>query len=174
MRSRAGVSSARGDEVDVEPAVAVVVEQRDAAAAGLEDVVLGRAAAVGLRRQARASSKVTGTRAASSAADIGGGCRPHRRRVAAVDRFLRLRLAVAALERQPERDLAGEVGRTRSSSTQNGLDGRLHGLPGRVGEIREARGGGAQLLAERVRNGAAVASASSSRPLRASVRARRT
>ena len=36
-----------GDDVDVEPAVAVVVEQRDAVAARFEDVVLGRAAAVG-------------------------------------------------------------------------------------------------------------------------------
>jgi hypothetical protein len=43
-----------GDQVDVEQAVAVVVEQGDAAARRLEDVILGRAAAEHLRRQPRA------------------------------------------------------------------------------------------------------------------------
>src|SRR6185295_2169969 len=42
------------DQIDVEQAVAVVVEQRDAAARRLENVVLGRSAAERLRRQARA------------------------------------------------------------------------------------------------------------------------
>ena len=43
-----------GHEVDVEQPVAVVVEQRDAAAGGLQDVVLRRAAAVGPGRQLNA------------------------------------------------------------------------------------------------------------------------
>ena len=42
----------RGHQVDVEEPVAVVVEERDAAAARLEDVVLRGAAAVALRREA--------------------------------------------------------------------------------------------------------------------------
>ena len=41
----------RGDQIDVEAAVAVVVEQRDAAAARFQDVVLGGPATVGSRRQ---------------------------------------------------------------------------------------------------------------------------
>ena len=51
MRSRAGVSSAAVDQIDVETSVAVVVEQRDAAAARFQDVVLRRPAAVGPRRK---------------------------------------------------------------------------------------------------------------------------
>ena len=51
MRSRAGRELGGRDQIDVEAAVAVVVEQRDAAAARLEDVVLRGPAAVGPRGQ---------------------------------------------------------------------------------------------------------------------------
>ena len=99
-----------GDDVDIEPSVAVVVEERDAVAAGLEDVVLRRAAAEGRSPAAAASSKVTGDATGDVAAGRPAGpgpagpCQWRRRRRPDPD----LRLAPAALEGEAERDFALE------------------------------------------------------------------
>ena len=102
-----------GHEVDVEPAVAVVVEQGETVASRLEDVVLRRAAAVGARLEPGRLRELDGRWTVARDVVGGGdlrGRRAHGRGVAAVDRLLGLRLAVAALEVQAERDLALELG----------------------------------------------------------------
>ena len=113
-----------GDDVDVEPSVAVVVEERDAVAAGLEDVVLGRTAAVGGDRKRRGFLEGDGRRDRRHRRGAAGWPRPgrtHAGGVAAVDRILDLRLAVAALEGETERDLALEAD---AGALQQREDGR--------------------------------------------------
>ena len=98
-----------GHEIDVEQSIAVVVEQRDAAAGRFEDVVLGRSAAIHLRGQPRAHFEGhRHGRAVSGRWDVRRR-RTHRRRVAPVGRILGLRLAVAALKRETERDVPLEL-----------------------------------------------------------------
>ena len=97
----------RRDEVDVEPAVTVVIEQRHPAAARLQDVVFRRPAAVRARGQLH--GLLEGGRCGRRlivrcGRDAGGGS--HRGRVPTVCRFLRRSLAIAALERQTEGDLS--------------------------------------------------------------------
>ena len=98
-----------GHQVDVEQSVAVVVEQGDAAAGRFEDVVLGRSAAIHFRGQPRTHFKGhRHGRAVFGRWDVRRRG-THRRRVAAVRRILGLRLAVASLERQAERDVRLEL-----------------------------------------------------------------
>ena len=136
-----------GDEVDVEPAIAVVVEERHAVAAGFEDVVLGRAAAVGGHRQRRGFLEGDGRRDGAGPRRAAGGLgrRTHAGGVAAVDRILDLRLAVAAFERETERDLALEAD---AGALEQREDRR--GVESRVGGGRGAHGlrGAAQALAQ--------------------------
>ena len=115
----------RRDEIDVEQSVAVVVEQRDAAAGGLEDVILCRTAAEAPRVQT--CPLFEGHRHGPAIVRGGHrrGCRPHGRCVAAGHGFLRLRLAIAALERQPWPDVSGDVRPHALEQHENGLDGRL-------------------------------------------------
>jgi len=68
----------RRDEIDIEQAVAVVVEERDAGARGLEDVILRRAAAIAPGGQARALFERNGNGRPVIGRHHGGGRRPHR------------------------------------------------------------------------------------------------
>ena len=72
-----------------------------------------------------------------------GPRRPHRGRVAAVDRILDLRLAEAALEREAERDLAleADAGAFEQREDRRGVDA---GAVGRGGRRGHRVGGGAQ------------------------------
>ncbi len=96
-------------EIDVEPPVAVVVEEGDTTASRLEDVVFGRSSAVRLRREPARLLEERGRGSRRRVVGRWHGRRPHRGGVAAVDRLLHLRLAVAALQAQAERDLALEL-----------------------------------------------------------------
>ncbi len=144
-----------GDDVDVEASIAVVVEERDAVAAGFEDVVLGRAAAVGGHGQRRGFLEGDGRRDRRRGRDAAGGrrCgRTHAGGVAAVDGILDLRLAVAAFERETERDLAleADAGALEQREDRRGVESRVgggrgaHGLRGaaqRVAQIGVETGG---------------------------------
>ncbi len=123
-------------EVDVEPPVAVVVEEGDTTASRLEDVILRRSSAVGLRREPARLLEECGRRSRGRVVGRGHGRRPHRGGVAAVDRLLHLRLAVAALQAQAERDLALELHPHAFEQRE----------VGRGVEARSARGRGCQVL----------------------------
>ena len=99
----------RGHEIDVEQPIAVVVEQGDAAAGRFEDVVLGRSAAIHFRGQPRTHFEGhRHGRAVFGRWDVRRRG-THRRRVAPVRRIFGLRLAVASLEREAERDVPLEL-----------------------------------------------------------------
>ena len=137
-----------GHEVDVELAVTVVVDESDAAAARFEDVVLRRAAAVGLGREAGDLGelhrrlrlrRVHGRRNLGGRRTHGGGVAP--------DRGLRhLGLRVAALEVQAEERLSLEA-RTRA------VEQLLRGLGRERLAFGDGQGRGrpAQLLAKGLR-----------------------
>ena len=137
MRSRVGSSSRGGDEIDVEPAVAVVVEQRDAAAARFQDVVLGRPSTLGARRQTRVFFELDGRRLAAVVVWRRGadGAGPMAEAWPPTTGSLGFALAVAALEGQAERDRALELDAHALEQRQDGPDVRS-----RLG-IGSSRGG---------------------------------
>ena len=134
------------DQVDVEETVAVVVEQRDAAAGRFENVVLGRAAAIDLSGQLRSFLECHRHRRA--VVRRVRRRRPHRRRMPTVCWLLRLRLAVAPLESQAERDVLFEASLHLVEERQDGGRCRRDALEVARGKRRELRGGAPEILAQ--------------------------
>ena len=99
-----------GDQIDVEQSVAVVVEQGDAAAGRFEDVVLGRTAAVDLALAGVRPLQMSPARARRRPRDgVFAGAGPIADAWPPYAGSLGLRLAVASLERQAERDFSLEL-----------------------------------------------------------------
>ena len=113
----------RRHQVDVEQPIAVVVEQRDAAAGRFEDVILGRAAAIHLPRQLRTDLEghrywraVVGYRARSrGAGPIAEAWPPDAGSFG-------LRLAEAALEREATSDVGLELRSRLVEEREGGAD----------------------------------------------------
>ena len=139
----------RRHQIDVEQSIAVVVEQRDAAAGRFEDVILGRTAAIHLPRQLRTDVKGhRHGRAVSGQRDVRRR-RPHRRRVAAVRGILGLGLAVAALEREAERDVPLELSPHLFEERENGTDRRRGAWSVSGCQGSELGGGATKLVSQR-------------------------
>ena len=134
------------DQVDVEQAVAVEVDERDPAASRLQHVVLRGRAAVASRGQACRLLELRRRGRCCGAVLVRGDLhrrRAHRRGVAAVGRVFHLRLAVAALEAQAQRHLSLEP---HAHALEQGERRRRIEAPLRpAGRLRELARGAAQL-----------------------------
>ena len=122
-------------QIDVQSSVAVVVEQRDAAAARFQNVVLRRPAAVGPRRKPCGLLERHGRRCTVVGRWSGG--RSHAGRVPSVRGLLGFGLAVAALEAHAEGDFSLELDARAFEQRQErtGVDATLRVRPGRREEI---------------------------------------